>query len=297
MKLRRSILILLFYLALFFSLDQTTFGIGSDPLVDLEPFVFPLTIGLIIATIAIQRVWALPPMLLVGAGATGYLGFKTLLFDAGLLVDGNQTYVTITELIMVALGVSLAHVVATHLHEVEEVVANITFSDLNPAVKPLKEASEDVQREMLRSRRYGRPLSVIVVEPDPASIDAEQHETVTQIQKSMITPYVVASLARIVGQELRRTDLVLDHHERRRFIAVCPETSGTDSATLAERIRTAAERRLGVHVTSGVASFPNDALSFEELVNRAETKLRLPQQPEEAHEILRFSSAEVEEGV
>jgi GGDEF domain-containing protein len=105
----------------------------------------------------------------------------------------------------------------------------------------------------------------------------------------MMARYVITSLARIISKQLRRTDMVLDQHERGRFIIISPDTSASSSETLAQRIKSAAAEQLGVTVSCGVASFPDEALTFEELVHQAETGL----QPESLSKLPAYAASEV----
>ncbi len=66
-----------------------------------------------------------------------------------------------------------------------------------------------------------------------------------------------------------------DQQDQGRFIILSPESDVGGATALAERIRVAAEQQLGVAVTYGIASFPQDALTFEELVAYAETNSRV----------------------
>ena len=97
----------------------------------------------------------------------------------------------------------------------------------------------------------------------------------------MMGRYVFTSLAGAIGKELRRTDMVLEEREHRRFIIVSPETDTRGSSELVQRIRAAASERLGVSLECGIASFPDEALTFEELVHQAETRLPHGPQPSE----------------
>jgi len=94
-----------------------------------------------------------------------------------------------------------------------------------------------------------------------------------------MTRYVITSLARVISNQLRRTDLVLDQRDQGRFIILSPDTNAASSASVADRIQAAAAVQLGVLVSCGVASFPDEALTFEELVHQAKSNLRSPIEP------------------
>jgi GGDEF domain-containing protein len=125
---------------------------------------------------------------------------------------------------------------------------------------------------------------VVVVEPEPDSIQVALHRTVQEVQQAMMTRYVITSLARVFNKVLRRIDVVIEQREQGRFVILCPETNATGSNVLADRIQAAVAEQLGVSVKCGTASFPDEALTFEELVRQAESHLQQPAElPERAN--------------
>jgi GGDEF domain-containing protein len=220
-----------------------------------------------------------------------YVMCRLFIFNQRPLLGGIDTYLSITELAALYILIVLAHNVARDLHDFEEAVKNITFADVSRRVRKLEDASEEIQTELIRSRRHHYPLTVMIIEPDAKSIKAVLHRTVQELQQVMMTRYIITSLARVISKQLRRTDMVLDQHERGRFIIISPDTSASSSDTLAQRIKSAAAEQLGVSVLCGVASFPDEALTFEELVHQAETGLQSP--PESLSKLAVYASNKV----
>jgi hypothetical protein len=62
----------------------------------------------------------------------------------------------------------------------------------------------------------------------------------------------------------------LEDRKNERFIIICPEVDQAGASFLAEKVCTVIERNLGVDVRCGAASFPDMALTFEELIAQAE---------------------------
>ncbi len=99
------------------------------------------------------------------------------------------------------------------------------------------------------------------------------NRSIQDVQRAMMSRYVASSMVRVLDNALRRTDLMLQHREAGRFVLICPETDPASLKGLIERIRSAASQRLGVSVNCGIASFPDGALTFDELLNKAESQL------------------------
>ncbi len=270
--LARSIITLLIGLAVFFNMERMDFG--QQNVIDIQTFVYGLGILAVIAIIMIPALWNTPLPVSLALWLGLYLLCRLSFFSSRPLLGGVQTYLSITEVALLSILVLLAHNVGRGLHDFEEAVKNITLSDVNRRVRNMDEAIEDIRMELVRSRRHQRPLTVMVIEAKPESIRAVLHRTVQEVQRAMMTRYVVTSLARVIGNQLRRTDMVLDQRDRGRFVILSPDTNVASSSVVVGRIQAAAAEQLGVSIACGLASFPDDALTFEELVHQAEGHLQ-----------------------
>ena len=76
-----------------------------------------------------------------------------------------------------------------------------------------------------------------------------------------------------MSKQVRLTDLVVETDEDGRFLIVCPETTSENSILFAKRLQTAVKENLGVALAYGIATFPEDARTFEAIVDKAEAKL------------------------
>ncbi len=92
----------------------------------------------------------------------------------------------------------------------------------------------------------------------------------------MLGGYVINNMAQTLRKYLRPTDLILEQREQGRFIIVCPETNVADSKLVVEYIQSVATEQLGIPIVYGTATFPDEAVTFEELVGQAEAGLRSP---------------------
>jgi len=271
--LRRSIIVLLIYLTVLYNVERL--DLGQANIINISTFVYVLGIVTIVAILTapvLQR--ASLRVLLVAAGGV-YLLTKLLLSNPATWWGGIYTYLSITEVTLYLIAIAVAYDVTRGLREFEEAVINITFASVSRRVQKLDQAGEDIHQELIRSRRHHRPLTVMVAKFDPKSIDVDLHRHVREIQQAMMARYAHVGLARLISQQARRIDLVADQQDQGRFIILSPESDVAGATALAERIRVAAEQQLGVAVTYGVASFPQDALTFEELVAYAETNSRV----------------------
>lgn len=291
--LRRSVILLILALTVFFSIEivSTQFnitGLAADPFhidteiegafINIEPFVYAVGILSVISVLTLPALWrpnVYRPIAL-WLGVFLLLKAVTVQFQLTEIIGGTHAYLTATEIALLLLLIWRAHDTARQMHDFEEAVSNITFADMSRRIKKMDDAEDDIQTELIRSRRHHHPLTVMVIEPEVESIQVALNRTVQEVQRAMMSRYVITSLARVVSNQLRRTDVVVEQREKNRFIIISPDTTAANSAILADRIQAAAAVQLGVLVSCGVASFPDQALTFDELVQQAKSNLHSP---------------------
>ena len=133
---------------------------------------------------------------------------------------------------------------------------------------------ERLERELERSRRYGRSLAVIF-------FDLDRFKSINDTYGHQFGDRVLRDLARIATQAVRSIDLV-GRYGGEEFIAVLPETDGAQALIVAERLRAnVARHRLDLPsgeevratISAGVAIFPADATTMDTLIRIADTAL------------------------
>jgi hypothetical protein len=204
-----------------------------------------------------------------------YLAGKLLLGRP--LLGGIYTYLSITELSLLLMTIWVTHKLTCSLGSFEEAVERITFTDnTNKRVRPIEDAYDEIQIEMFRSRHHHHPLSIIVVEPDLGTTQTSLHRVVQEVQQGMMNSYIINSMAHTLGEYIRRTDFVLEQRNRGRFVILCPDTNVADLSLMVEYVQLVAKEQLGTDITCGVATFPDEAITFEELLRKAESHLQNP---------------------
>jgi GGDEF domain-containing protein len=271
-KLRKNIGLLLITIAIFYNIERLNFG--NENFIDISTFVYVLQLGAVLTTVLVPvLVRTSFSVLLLGWFAAYFVG-KFILSPERPIVGGMHSYVLITEVVFLFLSISLAYDLATRLQDFEEAVENITFANLRDRILSKEKAMESVQTEIQRSRRHEHTMGVALIEPNPDSINAVMHRTVQEVQTAMMGRYVALGLANVITKQCRRTDLVIDHDNKGRFVVICPETSPEGVKRLIERVRVAAKNQLGLSLFAGVAVFPQHALTYKDLVNYAEEHLQ-----------------------
>lgn len=175
------------------------------------------------------------------------------------------------QLILVTISAGLAYDVGRHLRAIDNLLEGLATTTYPNRTLEFSQAGDRISAELTRSRRYHHPLSVIIVETvgDKTERGSKQFE---KLQRDLLRRFAVARVGQIVSERARETDLILRDHSGR-FVLLCPETTGENSAIFGERIRRAVSEHVGADVVWSSASFPDEALTFDELIERAEQRL------------------------
>ena len=271
---RKSLALLAIYLLAVFNLDRLLVWQGGGR--PLHFFVYILVVLVLAAYLfvpdlqnkAVHWGWAI----WIG----GYLALRLTLDRSTPLFVGEFLFQTTTEIAVIMLAVLLSYETVHRLAVMEDLVEKVTFGAEHPRVLRMSEAADAIKKEMLRSRRHEHPLSVMVVEPLSNALEANLQRAVQDVQRAITRRYVLGSLGRAISEETRRTDLVVRRDDAGQFVILCPETTLDGTMALTDRIRAGVTERLGIPVAFGIATFPDEALSFDELLRKAEHDLTNP---------------------
>ena len=267
---------LLATLIIFFNIERLDFAIPNAINISSFVYVFGSVITALIIYVPTLQNMKMP--FLIGLNTAIYIAVKVFVFNERPLWGGVYTYLSVTEVTLLSLLAWSAYKLAGALHDFEKTVESISFEDVSHCIQPLDEALKEVQLHMRVSRRHQRPLSLIIVEPEPAALQGLLSQAAQEVQRALMVRATFATLARTVSSILRCSDLMLEQRQRGRLIILCPETSLEGSTLLANRLQTFIAEQHGVSVRCGYASFPDKALTFEELVRKAEAQLGCSEQ-------------------
>jgi hypothetical protein len=273
-SIKRQIILVLIYLVVVFSLERL--DVGTPGMLNLHPFAYIL-IGLaMVVTVLIPQLRRASIYILIPLWGGIYLAVWALVVGELSSFTPDKLQVAIIEFILIMAGVMLAHGLARQLTQVEDTIENLAFGEIPGRATFLEDASEAIKVELTRSRRYNHPLTVLVLEPDPDSLQTSLQRTLHEIKLNIAQRYATARLCQIINEAARRTDPVLQQSKKGRFVILCPETEPHASTILANRIQSLAHDNLGIAISWGAAAFPEEAVTFDELLRKAELNLLSP---------------------
>jgi GGDEF domain-containing protein len=267
-NLKRSFFAITFYLAIIFVLGQADYS--SRPIINFASYFYLVVIVAIPLTLffpAISRVSSFVP-LFVWAGI--YLVILQI-GDRSLSSNVGEFSVIILEFILLEAGVWFAYQLALQISHAESVMDALALNAFPSSAREIEEESQRIKVELSRSRRYHRPLSLVIIESENENRKLNQ-ELLRSMQYDLTNRFASARIGQIIDDKVRQTDLVM-RDRRRRFVILCPETDLASITELAKRIAQAVKERVDVRVRWGVAAFPEEALTFDDLLNTARERL------------------------
>lgn len=263
-KLRIWIGVLIWWLFLFYNIERITEPINIDSYV----YVFvPLAAGVLIMVPRIFRrislVWYILFAIIMFLVAKQLFAPPLVGYSLPLLITGIA-FLTVTLL--------LARRVAEIVWDFEDTISNLTFQQLGLAPRMYETTeTEDLYREVKRSRRYQHPLALMALRPEYDPDMIKLNPLMEDLQRTMANRYVQARMARLLSEELRDIDLVAIDEEV--FYVLLPETTTEEGIATAERLARQVQEQLKIDVVIGQASFPDEAITLGGLLDTARARL------------------------
>jgi GGDEF domain-containing protein len=267
-NLKRSFFWAAIYLALIFVFGQSDYA--GRPIINFASYFYLAVLVAVPVTLffpSISRVSAYVP-LLIWAGV--YLVLLQII-NRNNSANTGELPVIVLEFMLLEVGVWFAHQLALQISHAESVMDALALSAFPNRANDIDSENQRIKIELTRSRRYHRPLSLVVIESE-SDDEKTTREMLKSIQHDLLNRFTSARVGQIIDDRIRQTDLVL-RDRRGRFIVLCPETDLENASLLARRITQAVSERTSLHVLWGVAAFPEEALTFDDLLQKARERL------------------------
>ncbi|HSJ55159.1 MAG TPA: hypothetical protein VLC52_15560 [Anaerolineae bacterium] len=263
-RIRLLFISLIFWLFFFFSIERPL------RMVDICRVAYILVALMPIVTILLPRWRKVPLWVLLVVPVPTLLGLKVLEGDP---VWGPALALTITEVCAVGISTILGTWVSNAIAEFEGAVAHITIGRFGTQGAPGSTGEIEMYREVRRARHHQRPLSLLAVGIDEASVQVVLDRMVQEAQQAMIKRYVLSDVARTLCTELEDYNLVAQGNGH--FLVLLPEVTSDKLQPVVDRLRRAVAEQIGVSLRVGMACYPENAVTFESLVETAEKEMSL----------------------
>jgi GGDEF domain-containing protein len=273
--LERSVFFLIIYLTIFFNIERV--DLGQENFIDISSILYVLVLVVLLLILAFPIITRMNLATILVLWVVFYLGIRLAIlpFYPRAIWGGIYTYLTITEISLSAIAVILVIQVRRQLTDFRQAVENLTLAGLTHRIQHRDQAIDDIQKEFLRTRRHRYNLSVLVVQPDPSSVKISLNRSVLETQRQMMTRYATTNIMRLASNMFRRTDLIVDQViDKDSFVILLTDTDPDSADEVAKRFQTLVDNTMGVKINIGLAAFPDEGLTFDELVNKADQKIQ-----------------------
>jgi diguanylate cyclase (GGDEF)-like protein len=231
--------------------------------------------------------------LLAGVAATLLSGLVVAVFDPlDRVLKGSVRWREVDE-ILVPGGVAFAFLLASLIHELwrgrqrerhlaelydellrkEAELERLAITDALTGLYNRRFFQSRLAAEVARARRYGRVLSLVM-------LDLDNFKEINDQRGHQVGDHVLAEVGKILGGNVRASDIAC-RYGGEEFAVLLPETGPEQAGRAAEKLRTrlkehfqAGEDALALTVSLGVASYPSACVADEnDLVKRADAAL------------------------
>lgn len=271
-ELRKSFSWLFLYILSIFSLEYLKYD-GKAVIFLPTYFYF-----LVVSVIALSLVFPVTSRFSINTQLMIW-GSVLSVFQLGKYALGtfDNPQMAIIEYIFLLMGVWIAHQLNTQIAGTQQIMDDLASYVYPHRTTDVQASGKQIDVEITRSRRHHRPLTLLVVRHDNITEDA-QKKTYEMLRKDMLKHFLSARVGQIIEERARQTDLIMRDQDGF-FIILCAETDRPNSKVLGERIQDSVLEGLGANVAWATASFPDEALTFEDLVAKAKERINDSKQP------------------
>jgi GGDEF domain-containing protein len=257
-RMRFLVAILIIWLFFFYNIERL-----SEP-IDITDVAYTFVPLMAVLTILVSRLRKVPLGVLLVGSMPVFLVLKAWVKSS---VWGTSLPLTVTEVCAIALTIILARWVSNGLGEFERAIAHITIGQVSKLPEPFSTGQGEMYREVRRARCHQRPLALMAIGVEEESIQVALDRMVQEAQQAMMKQYVLSGVARTLCAELEDYNIIAQRNDH--FLALLPEVTPEKLTDLIGRLRKTVSEQVGVTLQIGTASFPEDAVTFESLVEKA----------------------------
>lgn len=237
--------------------------------IDIASFVYGYAAVITTLSICVRPLQRVSAILQLAVYSLGFIAIK---YSLGYELIGPALPLTITEICSIGLTLYLSRGVAEAILLMEDSTADAALVQLDNQLASFETGQAELYREIRRARQYQRPLALVAIGPTNQSVNQSLHRFVEEVHHKAIERYIHARVAEVLSKECSQCDLIARRNNH--FVMVLPETDQGGASTVAQRLKSSIEAKLGLAVHTGTACFPGQEVTFTGLLERAEAEMQ-----------------------
>lgn len=237
--------------------------------INLASFVYVLAAIYTLFVILFSPIYKVNPVALFAGSLVPYFILKVYL---GYPIGGANLPLTVTEVVSIGITMFLSWKIGYGLETLRREILRLTIGSSKMRAYPFQTAQAEFYREIRRARHYNRPAAILSIAPIKESAELSINRFIQEAQNNIIRQYIIARTADVLRSAFKETDVVTMRNDH--FLVLLPETENTHLPAVINRIKQTASDELGLSLMIGASTFPDDALTFESLVESAEMRMK-----------------------
>jgi len=258
-RLRVWTTILIIWLIFLFNIERI-----NSP-INIRDYTYVFVALTAVVTLMLPRLKWFSYWILLAASIVAFLVYKGL-WGRDLIL-GLALPLTVTQVSAIVLTAIIARQINAGLREFEDVINSITFGQIGARPKPFSEMQSTIYNELKRARRYHRPLSIVSLKISEQSIQVALPKMIKAVQQAMMKEYVFANVSRILDDSIDDFGTITLRNNH--FLVVLPEKTSHEASLVAQKLAEVIGAKMELNLQTGMANFPDDAITFEALIEQA----------------------------
>lgn len=147
------------------------------------------------------------------------------------------------------------------------------YGSWHTAIPRYRRSVHRMTGELERARRYGNTLTIAVLSVDQEQLKQKKRNLIAATENTEVASYFFFSLiSALLRDNLRACDFLTYDVSKDHYVILMPETSAALAEQGIVRLNELIANRIKIMLRAGVAEFPADGLTIEDLVSQAHTR-------------------------
>ena len=275
-RLRLWAIILIAWLLFIVNVEQSSekfLNVGRSSETNILEWYSYILLAAVALTTLIVPILRKPPLRIALPAIVSLFLVVKLYFERGDTWEIEDVLRAVTELSAIVLTLLLTRQLNRALDEFQEAVAAITIPHVGKSVDAFSADQGEMYQEVRRARQYNRPLALLALKVKEDSLKVALQEVLREAQRAMMNELALAGVAGALCDELRDYDII--GQQDGYFLVLLPETKKEDVPDVTNRLCNAVSERVGVKLQVAAVTFPDNALTFEGLVQQATQQIEI----------------------